>query len=122
MVVGVLQAELSIPGAESLKDKRRVVRSLKDRLHREHQVSVAEIGALDRIGVAMIGVAVVGIDGKRLGEVLDTIEGKLRKLLDAEVAGVARRLIHGSPAEPAETEPVDGLETEMLARAAEDER
>ena len=44
MVVGILQFELLVPGATSLKDKRRVVKSVKDRLHREHLVSVAEVG------------------------------------------------------------------------------
>ena len=48
MVVGILQIEVSIDGSTSLKDKRRVVSSLKDRLHREHQVSVAEVDLLER--------------------------------------------------------------------------
>ena len=55
MVVGVLQVKLTIDWASSLKDKRRVVSSLKDRLHREHQVSVAEVGSLDSHRVAVLG-------------------------------------------------------------------
>ncbi|MFW6059083.1 MAG: DUF503 domain-containing protein, partial [Phycisphaeraceae bacterium] len=56
MVIGVLQIELMIDGSTSLKDKRRVVKSLKDRLHREHMVSVAEVEAEDEMGRAVLGI------------------------------------------------------------------
>ncbi len=46
--VGILQFELLIRQRRSLKDKRRVVRSVRDRLHREHLVSVAETACLAR--------------------------------------------------------------------------
>src|SRR3974377_610649 len=95
MVIGILQIELLIPGSESLKDKRRVVRSLKDRLHREHMVSVAEVGALDRIGVAMLGLACVANNGARAGEVLDHIMEKLRSLPDARLTACSRQGLHG---------------------------
>jgi uncharacterized protein YlxP (DUF503 family) len=47
MVIGVVSWELHIPGAGSLKEKRSVVKSLKDRLHNEFNVSVAETGHHD---------------------------------------------------------------------------
>jgi len=47
VVIGVVSWELHIPGAGSLKDKRSVVKSLKDRLHNEFNVSVAETGHHD---------------------------------------------------------------------------
>ena len=59
MVVGVLQMALVIPGATSLKEKRRAVKGLKDRLGARHNVSVAEVDDLDehrrcRLAVAMV--------------------------------------------------------------------
>ncbi len=42
-VIGVMTMEISIPHAQSLKDKRSVVKGLKDRLRERHNVSVAEI-------------------------------------------------------------------------------
>ena len=48
MTVGVLQLELSIGDAMSLKDKRRVIKSLKDRIAHGHNVSIAEVGRLGR--------------------------------------------------------------------------
>jgi uncharacterized protein YlxP (DUF503 family) len=92
----VLQAELRMPWAESLKDKRRVVRSVKDRLHREHQVSVAEVAAHDLLTVAVLGVALASTDGRRAGDVLDAVERKLRELPDAEVAAVDRQILRGT--------------------------
>src|SRR4051812_27476727 len=93
MVVGILQFELLIHGAESLKDKRRVVLSVKDKLHREHQVSVAEVGLQDVMSAARLGLALVGSDGKHVGQVLDQITAKLRKLTDAELGDVSREVL-----------------------------
>jgi len=99
MVIGVLQFELLIPHSESLKDKRRVVKSLKDRLHREHLVSVAEVDALDEHRTAIIGVAAVANDAAYVSGVLDRVVEKLRTLHDARLGVVSRDLIHGSTLE-----------------------
>ena len=95
MIVGILQFELHVPWAESLKDKRRVVKSVKDRLHREHLVSVAETASLESIGVAVLGLALVGNDGQAIGRTLDRITEKLRALDDAELGAVSRDLLRG---------------------------
>jgi uncharacterized protein YlxP (DUF503 family) len=78
MVIGILQVELTINGADSLKDKRRVVSSLKDRLHREHQVSVAEVGTQDVHRTATLGMAVVSTAVPHCQSVLDGVLNKLR--------------------------------------------
>ncbi len=102
MVIGILQFELLIHESASLKDKRRVVQSVKDRLHREHQAAVAEVDRLESQSVAVLGLAVVGREGSRVGEILDSITTKLRELRDAELGDVSRELLQGSaPAAPA---------------------
>ena len=75
MTVGVLQIELSITDAMSLKDKRRVVLSIKDRISHGHNVSVAEVGALDEHRRSILGIAMVANDAKY-------VEGGLSKLVD----------------------------------------
>jgi uncharacterized protein YlxP (DUF503 family) len=75
MTVGILQLELSIPDAMSLKDKRRVVKSIKDRIAHGHNVSIAEVGALDEHRRSIIGIAMVSND-KRY------VEGALSTLVD----------------------------------------
>jgi uncharacterized protein YlxP (DUF503 family) len=93
MVVALLQFDLHIRGSESLKDKRRVVNSIKDKLHREHQVSVAEVSHQDNMSLASMGLACIAPDGRRAGEVLDHITEKLRGLLDAELGQCERKVI-----------------------------
>ena len=77
MIVAVLQVELGIEGAASLKDKRRVVRGLKDRLHREHQVSVAEVATLEQWAVATLGIVMAGSDLAHCQSTMDRILDKL---------------------------------------------
>lgn len=75
MTIGVLQLEIGVPDAMSLKDKRRVIKSMKDRIAHAHNVSIAEVGALDEHRRAILGIAMVGNDGRY-------IEGALSKLVD----------------------------------------
>ena len=75
MTIGVLQLELGIGDAMSLKDKRRVVLSLKDRIAHGHNVSIAEVGALDEHRRAILGIAMVSKDRAY-------VEGGLSKLVD----------------------------------------
>lgn len=75
MTIGVLQVEISITDAMSLKDKRRVVKSIKDRIAHAHNVSIAEVGALDEHRRSIIGMAMVGNEKQY-------VEGALSKLVD----------------------------------------
>ena len=75
MTIGVLQIELEIPEAQSLKDKRSVVKSLKDRIGAKHNVSIAEVGALDEHQRSLIAMAMVANDRR-------FVESALSKLVD----------------------------------------
>jgi uncharacterized protein YlxP (DUF503 family) len=75
MHVGILQLEISIGDAMSLKDKRRVVLGLKDRIGHGHNVSIAEVGALDEHRRSILGVSMVSNDARY-------VEGGLSKLVD----------------------------------------
>ncbi len=124
MVIGTLQFELLIHDVQSIKDKRRVVKSLKDRLHREHMVSIAEVGDADDPRRAVMCLALVGRDGAIVGQVLDRISAKLRAMLDAEVGECRREVLHGTAIEAAaadtavnDDEPINdpALRDELLA-------
>jgi len=75
MHIGVLQLELTIADAMSLKDKRRVIKSIKDRIAARNNVSIAEVGALDQHRRSILGVAMVANDARY-------VEGALSKLVD----------------------------------------
>jgi uncharacterized protein YlxP (DUF503 family) len=59
MIVGSLRVRLLVRESRSLKDKRQVVRSIKDRLRNRYNVSVAEVEAQDHRQLAILGVAMV---------------------------------------------------------------
>lgn len=59
MVIGVCTIEINLPGVTSLKEKRSRLKSLKNRLHREFNVSVSEIALHDAWQSGTLGVAVV---------------------------------------------------------------
>lgn len=95
MHIGVLQFVLLIRGSESIKDKRRVVRSVKDRLHREQQISVAEVAHLDSMHSAGMAAAVVAGSAARVKEVLDVVRAKLEGLHDAELRSCHAEVLSG---------------------------
>lgn len=82
VVVGVISWELHLDGCNSLKEKRAIVRSLKDRLRGRHNISIAETDHQDVWRRAEICVAIVASDRRRAQSVLSRI--------DAMVAGDAR--------------------------------
>ncbi|MDR2553286.1 MAG: DUF503 domain-containing protein [Treponema sp.] len=59
MIISMIQIILEIPGVESIKDKRRVVTSIKDRLRRRFRLSAAEVDLQDSLSFAQIGGALV---------------------------------------------------------------
>ena len=59
MIVGSLRVRLLVREARSLKDKRQVVRSIKDRLRNRFNISVAEVEAEDHRQLAVLGMAMV---------------------------------------------------------------
>lgn len=79
MVIGVLTFRLAIFEALSLKDKRRVVKSLKDRLAARHNVSIAEIDDLDHRQAATIGIAMISNDSGFVQSALDRILDEVRR-------------------------------------------
>jgi hypothetical protein len=70
-MIGFQVWELSIPGCSSLKEKRSVVRSIKDRLRNRFNLSVAETDFHDVHARAEISAALVTTDGRHAEQVLD---------------------------------------------------
>lgn len=83
MHVGVMRLTLEIPGARSLKDKRQVVRSFKERVKAHIAVSIAEVGHLDKMQLASFGVAVVSGDAAVCEEILGRVTSLASQLPNA---------------------------------------
>ncbi len=73
MRVGVLRIYFMIPDSRSLKEKRMVIRSLKDRLISRFNISVAEIGSNDKWQAGELGIAAVGNDGRFVNSVVEKV-------------------------------------------------
>lgn len=78
MYIGILRLEVTIPDAMTLKDKRRAIKSVKDRISHRFNVSVAEVDALDLLRSAVIGVAMVSNDQSHVNGALDQVVNYVR--------------------------------------------
>lgn len=90
MLVGTLQVRLAIRTARSLKDKRQVVSSIKDKLHNSFNVSVAEVAEQDHRQLAVLGIAMVSNETQHLRTALSKIVDAIRshpvaELVDYEI-------------------------------------
>lgn len=84
-VVGVLNIRLVIRSALTLKDKRRILKSLKDRVKNDFNVSISEIGTLDHCQYARLGIAMVGNDKKYLNSTLSNLLNMFRIAISVEL-------------------------------------
>ncbi len=75
MVVGVLRVEVHLPVSHSLKDKRSVLKSVRDRLRHRFNAAVAEVDSNETWQRATLGISTVGEDRAY-------VEGLLRELTE----------------------------------------
>jgi hypothetical protein len=85
MIVAVMTVELYLLGSTSLKDKRAVLRRLKDRLGNKFNISIAEVDHQDKWQRAQLGIAQVGSDYKYLEKCMNTIFSIIDNDVEVEV-------------------------------------
>ena len=83
--VAVLTLELHIPAAQSLKDKRRVIKSIKERIRVRHNISIAEFGDTEKWQTATLAVAAIGNSRRHLEQTLQVILNKIDSWHLAEI-------------------------------------
>ncbi|MEL7060806.1 MAG: DUF503 domain-containing protein [Acidobacteriota bacterium] len=93
MIVGVVTLELHLPEARSLKQKRKVVKGLVDRLHARLKVSVAETDHHDLHQRAEIGLAVVARSDGEAERHFDAMRSVLDQQFDAVVTRFEPELV-----------------------------
>lgn len=86
-VIGVLTLEIYVEESHSLKEKRHVVKSLKDRLRDRFNVSVAEIDHLDSWQSSVLAVVTVSNDRVRAEQVLQAVDGFAAGILGGALTG-----------------------------------
>jgi hypothetical protein len=85
IIVGLCTVELFIPESQSLKDKRQVLLSLKDRLREKFNLSVAEVDGQDLWQKAVLGLACVANEGRYVNQVLDQALNVIRSVPAVEI-------------------------------------
>ncbi|MHB1167943.1 MAG: DUF503 domain-containing protein [Longimicrobiales bacterium] len=91
MVIGVAVWQLEVIGAQSLKEKRSVVKSLKTKLHDRFNVSVAETAHQDLWQRAELTACVAATDGKQADSVLESAHALVEREYRARIISVERR-------------------------------
>ena len=85
MLVGICELELFISSSQSLKEKRWVVKSIKDRVMHRFNVSIAEVDHLDKWQIAGLGIATVTNEHRIIQQTFDEIIKLIESKGDAEV-------------------------------------
>ena len=97
--IGVLRLVLVVPGARSLKDKRRDVARVRDRLRARHNLSVAEVGHLDSPDRAVLAATLVSNDAVGLRSVLDRLAHEVESWMPAQIAQRSVMIFRPGPTE-----------------------
>ncbi len=90
MHVLLITLSLQIPNSHSLKDKRRQIKSLKDKLSNRFNASVAEIDLLDNWQKASMGVCMISIDKNYLEKQYSLVETLVLEYTELELVNMTR--------------------------------
>lgn len=85
MVLGTLKLSLYIHDSHSLKEKRKVVKSIVARVQKRFNVSIAEVGSNDKWQMIELGISTVGNDRRFVNSILDNILSYLDSLYLGEI-------------------------------------
>jgi len=88
MPIAKLTVELSIPHAQSIKDRRQVVRSIKDKLRHSFNVSVAELDDASLWNRATLGIAAISSSAGYLAGQMQEVDKAIQRLADSLSAEV----------------------------------
>lgn len=81
MPVGLLTLEIHLPHSHSLKEKRQVLRKLKERLRARFNVAVAELDHQDTWQRALVGIVSVSNQNLPLAQLLEAVSAEAQKIL-----------------------------------------
>lgn len=93
MIIGALKVRLRIMGAQSLKEKRKVLKSIKDRILNLN-AACAEVDDLDKWQAATLGVAVVSNEAGHVNSMIDKAMQIVLNHDDVEIIGSDMEILH----------------------------
>ena len=93
MVIGAFEVRLKVSGSQSLKEKRKVLKSIKDRFSRMN-ISIAEVDDQDKWQAATIGIALVSNDAVYVNSAIDKIAQSFSELPAVEIIHSKVEIMH----------------------------
>ena len=94
MVIGCSSIKFYLHGNRSLKEKRRIVRAIKDRLKNNFNVSVAEVGGQDKWQSLHIGVSAVGSDQPYVDGLMEKVVNAIDRMNLAEITDCKTEILN----------------------------
>jgi len=91
--IGYLEVKLYIPHSHSLKEKRMVLKRLKERLKNKFNIAVSEISEHDRWQTGVIGVVTIAIDTRKADETLEKVVAFIEKIYPGIVKGYHKEIL-----------------------------
>ena len=96
MHTGVCKIKLHLPGSQSLKGKRRIVKSIISRLRSQHNISVAEVDDQDLWQLATLGIACVSNHNQHVDEILSKVVNFIaQNYPELEIVDHETEILHG---------------------------
>jgi uncharacterized protein YlxP (DUF503 family) len=93
MIIGVCTVELHIPDQGSLKGKRQVLLSLKDRVRQKFNVSISELDGQELWQRTVLGIACIGNERRHVNQQMDHVMGFIRRMPSVEVIRYSTEMI-----------------------------
>ena len=86
IIVGLLTLRLTVPESQSLKEKRMILERFKAVLHRQFNVSIAEVGQQDQWQRSVVGVAGIGTDRRYVNGQLSQVVAWVKRQRGVELS------------------------------------
>jgi uncharacterized protein YlxP (DUF503 family) len=93
MVIGVCTADLYLPTTQSLKDKRRIIKSIIEKIRAKFNVSISEVDYQDQWGKATLGIAIVTTDSAYAQQVLNAATKVIDQNSEAEIYNLSVEIL-----------------------------
>lgn len=77
--------QIRIPGARSLKDKRRIIKGMKERLRNRFNISLAEIAHFDQWQSATLGMTMINPERSEIDKMVESINNVIQETRDVEL-------------------------------------
>lgn len=93
MIIGSCSITLRISAARSLKEKRRIIKSIIERIRNRYNVSISEVGYLESWQLAQLGIAFVSNNMVYIEQIMDNIISFIETCWEVELTAVDKEIV-----------------------------